>query len=65
MLYDVSSSYVEGRCCALARFGHSRDGRHDRMQIVFGLPAIPQRSAIRLPSSRSASASNAWSATAE
>ncbi|MBO0753956.1 MAG: hypothetical protein J2P53_17685 [Bradyrhizobiaceae bacterium] len=24
-LYDVSSSYVEGRCCPLARFGHSRD----------------------------------------
>jgi hypothetical protein len=37
VLYDVSSSYVEGRCCALARFGHSRDGRNDRMQIVFGL----------------------------
>ena len=37
MLYDVSSSYVEGRCCELARFGHSRDGRRDKMQIVFGL----------------------------
>ena len=37
VLYDVSSSYVEGRCCALARFGHSRDGHHDKMQIVFGL----------------------------
>jgi Transposase DDE domain len=37
VLYDVSSSYVEGRCCELARFGHSRDGRHDKMQIVFGL----------------------------
>ena len=37
VLYDVSSSYVEGRCCALAHFGHSRDHRHDRMQIVFGL----------------------------
>jgi Transposase DDE domain len=37
VLYDVSSSYVEGRCCALARFGHSRDHRHDKMQIVFGL----------------------------
>jgi transposase len=33
----VSSSYVEGRCCELARFGHSRDGRNDKMQIVFGL----------------------------
>ena len=37
VLYDVSSSYVEGRCCELARFGHSRDGRNDKMQIVFGL----------------------------
>jgi hypothetical protein len=37
VLYDVSSSYVEGRCCELARFGHSRDGRVDKMQIVFGL----------------------------
>jgi hypothetical protein len=37
VLYDVSSSYVEGRCCELARFGHSRDGRRDKMQIVFGL----------------------------
>ena len=37
VLYDVSSSYVEGRCCELAHFGHSRDGRHDKMQIVFGL----------------------------
>jgi transposase len=36
-LYDVSSSYVEGRCCELARFGHSRDSRPDKMQIVFGL----------------------------
>ncbi len=37
VLYDVSSSYVEGRCCELARFGHSRDGRSDKMQIVYGL----------------------------
>ena len=37
MLYDVTSSYLEGRCCELARFGYSRDGRPDRPQIVFGL----------------------------
>src|SRR5499427_5455497 len=36
-LYDVSSSYVEGRCCELAQFGHPRDRRSDRMQIVYGL----------------------------
>ena len=37
VLYDVSSTYFEGRCCPLARLGHSRDGKHDRPQIVFGL----------------------------
>ncbi|MCY7419626.1 MAG: IS1634 family transposase [Chloroflexi bacterium] len=37
VLYDVSSTYVEGSHCALARKGHSRDPRPDRAQIVFGL----------------------------
>ncbi|MPY76866.1 MAG: IS1634 family transposase [Alphaproteobacteria bacterium] len=37
VLYDVSSSYFEGRKCPLARFGHSRDKRRDRPQIVYGL----------------------------
>jgi len=37
VLYDVSSTHVEGRCCELARFGHPRNGRRDKMQIVFGL----------------------------
>src|SRR5574338_39915 len=37
VLYDVTSSYLEGRCCELARFGYSRDDRPDRPQIVFGL----------------------------
>jgi hypothetical protein len=36
-LYDVSSSYLEGRCCPLARHGYSRDHRGDRPQIVYGL----------------------------
>jgi len=36
-LYDVSSSYFEGRCCALAKHGYSRDHRPDRLQIVYGL----------------------------
>jgi transposase len=39
VLYDVSSTYFEGRSCPLARLGHSRDGKHDRLQIVFGLMA--------------------------
>jgi transposase len=37
VLYDVSSSYFEGRCCPLAQYGHSRDHRNDRLQIVYGL----------------------------
>src|SRR6201996_5338695 len=37
VLYDVSSSYFEGRCCPLAQYGHSRDHRDDRPQIVYGL----------------------------
>lgn len=37
VLYDVSSSYFEGRCCPLAFNGHSRDHRDDRPQIVYGL----------------------------
>jgi hypothetical protein len=42
VLYDVSSSYVEGRCCKLADFGHSRDHRSDKMQIVYGLLCSPE-----------------------
>ncbi len=37
VLYDVSSSYLEGRHCPLARHGYSRDHRGDRPQIVYGL----------------------------
>ena len=37
VLYDVTSSYLEGRRCELAQFGYSRDHRPDRPQIVFGL----------------------------
>lgn len=37
VLYDVSSTYVEGTHCPLAAHGHSRDHRPDRRQIVFGL----------------------------
>jgi hypothetical protein len=36
-LYDVSSTYFEGRCCPLARYGYSRDGKADKLQITFGL----------------------------
>jgi len=37
VLYDVTSAYLEGRCCPLARRGYSRDHRRDRPQIVIGL----------------------------
>jgi hypothetical protein len=37
VLYDVTSTYFEGRTCPLARRGFSRDGKRDKLQIVFGL----------------------------
>jgi len=37
VLYDLTSTYLEGRCCPLARHGYSRDHRADKLQIVFGL----------------------------
>jgi hypothetical protein len=37
VLYDVSSSYMEGRCCPLAKRGYSRDGKKGTLQITYGL----------------------------
>jgi hypothetical protein len=37
LLYDVSSTYLEGRRCPLAAHGYSRDGKPGKMQLVFGL----------------------------
>lgn len=37
LLYDVTSTYVEGRRCPLAAHGYSRDGKPGKMQLVFGL----------------------------
>jgi len=37
VLYDVSSSYYEGRTCPLARFGHDRDGKTGLPIIVYGV----------------------------
>src|SRR5438094_5190440 len=42
VLYDVSSSYLEGRCCPLAQFGYSRDGKRGKLQIVYGLLCAPE-----------------------
>jgi Transposase DDE domain len=36
-MFDLSSSWVEGSCCALAAFGHSRDGKRGKKQIEYGL----------------------------
>jgi len=37
VLYDVSSSYFEGRACPLGRLGYSRDGQKNLPQIIYGL----------------------------
>jgi transposase len=37
VLYDVTSTYFEGRKCPLAKLGHSRDDKKDKPQIVFGV----------------------------
>ncbi len=36
-LYDLTSSYFEGRCCPLAARGHSRDGKKGKLQVNWGL----------------------------
>ena len=41
VLYDLSSSYVEGRCCPLARIGYSRDGKRGSLQVNYGLICAP------------------------
>lgn len=42
VLYDLSSSYVEGRCCPLAALGHSRDGKSGKLQVNWGLVCSPE-----------------------
>jgi Transposase DDE domain len=42
VLYDLSSSYVEGRCCPLARLGHNRDGKKGKLQVNWGLVCSPE-----------------------
>ncbi|CAG0992936.1 hypothetical protein BURK2_02495 [Burkholderiales bacterium] len=37
VLYDLTSTYFEGRTCPLAQLGYSRDGKRGLLQIVFGL----------------------------
>ena len=42
VLYDLSSSYVEGHCCPLAKRGYSRDGKQGTLQINYGLLTDPR-----------------------
>jgi len=37
VLYDLSSSYFEGKCCPLAALGHNRDGKKGKLQVNYGL----------------------------
>jgi transposase len=37
VLYDLTSTYFEGKTCPLARRGHSRDNKQGKLQIEFGL----------------------------
>src|SRR2546421_1261068 len=41
VLYDVSSSYMEGRCCELAQHGYNRDRKRGKLVIVYGLLGAP------------------------
>ena len=42
VLYDLSSSYLEGRCCPLGELGYSRDGKRGKLQICYGLTCSPE-----------------------
>jgi Transposase DDE domain len=42
VLYDLSSSYIEGRCCPLATLGYSRDGVKGKLQVNYGLICSPE-----------------------
>jgi hypothetical protein len=42
VLYDLSSTYVEGRCCPLAQLGHNRDGKKGKLQVNWGLVCSPE-----------------------
>ena len=46
--YDLSSSYLEGRCCELAAIGYSRDGKPSKPQISYGLCCAPDGQPISI-----------------
>jgi transposase len=37
VLYDLTSSYLEGETCSLAALGHNRDGKKGKLQVNYGL----------------------------
>ena len=41
-LFDLSSSWLEGRCCPLGVPGYSRDGKKGKVQIEYGLLTDPE-----------------------
>src|SRR6202007_387059 len=41
-LCDLSSSWLEGRCCPLGALGYSRDGKKGKVQIEYGLLTDPE-----------------------
>ncbi|MDR2755306.1 MAG: IS1634 family transposase [Planctomycetaceae bacterium] len=48
ILYDISSSYVEGGCCPLAQWGYNRDGKSGKKIIVYGLLTDSQGNPISI-----------------
>ncbi len=50
-LFDLSSSWLEGRCCPLAARGYSRDGKKGKLQIEYGLLTDPPAARSRSGSS--------------
>jgi hypothetical protein len=48
VLYDLSSSYLEGRCCELGAIGYSRDGKPGKPQISYGLCCAPDGQPISI-----------------
>jgi hypothetical protein len=54
VLYDVSSSYFEGRACPLAQRGYSRDRRRGSLQVVYGLLCSPEGRPVAVEAFRGA-----------
>ncbi len=42
VLYDLSSSYFEGKTCPLAALGYNRDGKSGKLQVNYGLLTDPR-----------------------